>query len=180
MAYTYSITNQSAVYFLTCTVANRVDVFTRKDYSDIVEDSLNFCTQKGLIVYGYIIMSNYVHLLLQAKNNNLSDVLHDFKKFTSQRITDAVATNEKESRKKWMLWLFKQGESEETSKTNYQFWQPNNGAELCFNLPWGKSLLIFTTILFGQALWIRQRNIQEAVLPIITMENRKVKCRLPI
>src|SRR6476659_10893510 len=101
MAYAYSISDQNTVHFLTCTVVNWTDVFTRKEYADIVEDSINFCIQKkGLIVYGYVIMSNHIHLLLQAKNNNLSDVLRDFKKFTSQRITDAIVNNERESRKR--------------------------------------------------------------------------------
>ena len=136
MAYAYSISDQSAVYFLTCTVVNWVDVFTRKDYADIVEDSLNFCIEKkGLIVYGYVIMSNHVHLLIQAKHNNRSDVLRDFKKFTSQRIINAIEANEKESRKRWMLWLFKQAEDKEIKQASYQFWQPDNHAVLCFSLP---------------------------------------------
>ncbi|WP_206106666.1 transposase [Ilyomonas limi] len=104
MAYTYSIPDQGAAHFLTCTVVNWIDVFTRKDYSDIVENSLNFCIyNKGLIVYGYMIISNHIHLLVQTKNNNLSDVLRDFKKFTSQRIIDAIANNASESRKRRML-----------------------------------------------------------------------------
>jgi putative transposase len=45
-------------------------------------------------------MSNHIHLLIQAKNNDLPDVLRDFKKFTLQRITDAIANNEWESRKR--------------------------------------------------------------------------------
>jgi REP element-mobilizing transposase RayT len=136
MAYSYNITDQGAVYFITCTVVNWVDVFTRKDYADIVEDSLNFCIEKkGLIVYGYAIMSNHVHLLIQAKNNNLSDVLRDFKKFTSQRITDAIEKNKKESRKRWMLWLFKQAEDIETKQISYHFWRSDNHAMLCYSLP---------------------------------------------
>jgi REP element-mobilizing transposase RayT len=79
-------------------------------------------------------MSNHIHLLLQSKNNNLSDVLRDFKKFTSQRITDAIANNERESRKRWMLWLFKEAEDKASNKISYQFWQSDNHAELCFSL----------------------------------------------
>jgi REP element-mobilizing transposase RayT len=136
MAYSYNITDQGAVYFITCTVVNWVDVFTRKDYADIVEDSINFCIQKkGLIVYGYVIMSNHIHLLIQARNNNLSDILRDFKKFTSQRITNAIETNEKESRKRWILWLFKQADNKEAKQISYQFWQPDNHAILCYSLP---------------------------------------------
>ena len=144
MAYTCSITDQSAVYFITCTVVNWVDVFTRKAYAEIVENSLNFCIEKkGLMVYGFVIMSNHVHLLIQAKNNNLSDILRDFKKFTSQRIIAAIENNDKESRRGWMLWLFKQSESKEAIKVSYQFWQADNHAVLCFSLPFAWQKLTY-------------------------------------
>lgn len=68
-------------------------MFTRKVYTEIVEDSLNFCVdKKGLLIYGYIFMTNHIPLPLQAKDNNRA-VLRDFKKFTSQRITKAIEEN---------------------------------------------------------------------------------------
>lgn len=95
--------------FVTCTVNKWVNVFTRKIYTDIAVESLNYCSQnKGLIIYGYVIMSNHVHLLLQAKEENSSDVLRDFKKFTSQTIIRTVEEHKNESRRNWMLWLFKE------------------------------------------------------------------------
>ncbi len=82
------------MHFITCTIVQWADVFTRDTYIKIVENSLNFCIHnKGLIVYGYVTMSNHIHLLVQAKDYNLSDVLRDFKKFTSQRITKAIEEN---------------------------------------------------------------------------------------
>jgi putative transposase len=35
-------------------------------------------------------MSNHVHLVLSAKNNDTSDILRDFKKFTSKQIIKAI------------------------------------------------------------------------------------------
>ena len=100
MAYGYSISDQGSVYFITCTAVNWVDVFTRKQYADIIIDSLNYCTdKKGLIVYGYVIMSNHIHLLVQARHENMSDILRDFKKFTSQTILRAIEDSKTESRK---------------------------------------------------------------------------------
>jgi REP element-mobilizing transposase RayT len=100
MGYAYRIGDGGAVYFITCIVNKWVDVFTRKMYTDIVVDSLNYCAEnKGLIIYGYVLMSNHVHLLLQAKEENLSDVLRDFKKFTSQTIIRTVEENKNESRR---------------------------------------------------------------------------------
>ena len=86
-------------------------------------NSLNHCREnKGLIIYGYVIMSNHVHLLIQAKEENLSDILRDFKKFTSQTIIRTLEETKNESRRKWMLWLFK--ETDENKKVSCQFWQP--------------------------------------------------------
>ncbi|WP_242692135.1 REP-associated tyrosine transposase [Aridibaculum aurantiacum] len=134
MGYAYKISDAGAVYFITCTVNKWVDVFTRKDYCDIIIDSLNFCVEnKGLIIYGYVIMSNHLHLLVQAKEEGLSDVLRDFKKFTSGTIVRAIEINMQESRRDWMLWLFKETDAE--GKVAYQFWKPDNNPELCYHLP---------------------------------------------
>jgi hypothetical protein len=45
----YQITDQSAIYFVTHTIVDWVDVFTRQRYRDIVIDSLKYCCEhKGL------------------------------------------------------------------------------------------------------------------------------------
>ena len=63
MAYTYSISDQGAMHFITCTVVQWADVFTRKVYVEMIEDSLNYCIdKKGLVAYGYVVMSNHIHL----------------------------------------------------------------------------------------------------------------------
>jgi putative transposase len=134
MGYAYKISDKGGVYFITCTVVNWVDVFTRKQYADIMTDSLNYCVyNKGLIIYGYVIMSNHLHLLVQAPEN-LSDVLRDFKKFTSQSIIRAIEDNKTESRRNWMLWLFKVAGSDNSNNIKYQFWKPDNQPELCYEL----------------------------------------------
>lgn len=72
-------------------------------------DSLRHCRQeKGLLVHGRCMMSNHVHILASAKENNLSDTLRDFKKFTSKQIIAAIRANTGESRKEWMLTIFQQ------------------------------------------------------------------------
>ncbi len=133
MAYTCSISDQGAMHFVTCTVVQWADVFIRKMYIEIVEDSLNFCIDnKGLMVYGYVIMINHIHLLIGAKGNNLSDVLRDFKKFTSQRITKAIQMNDRASRKRWLLWLLTSEKATDNTPASFRFWQPDNHAENVF------------------------------------------------
>lgn len=78
----YKIRDQQGIYFITFAVVEWIDVFTRKEYADIVIESLRFCIQhKGLRLYAWCIMSNHVHLIVSTEKGNLSDVLRDFKKF---------------------------------------------------------------------------------------------------
>jgi putative transposase len=123
----YKIRNQSAVHFITFAVAEWVDVFTRKEYWDIVLESIKYCQDnKGLLLHCWCIMSNHLHLIISAKNHDLSDILRDFKKFTSKQIIKAIEENQHESRRDWMLRVFReQGEMNSRNK-NYQFWRQNN------------------------------------------------------
>ena len=87
----YIIRDQEKIHFITATVVDWVDVFTRKSYKDVIIESLEFCIQKkGMILYGYVIMSNHIHLIVQSDNGKLSDLLRDFKKFTAPSILEKI------------------------------------------------------------------------------------------
>jgi hypothetical protein len=45
MAFAYTIRDQSAMHFVTFTVHQCVDVFTRKTYIDILLENLKYCQQ---------------------------------------------------------------------------------------------------------------------------------------
>lgn len=107
MSTKYTIKEQNASYYLTMTIVGWIDIFTRKLYRDIIIDSLKYCQhEKGLEIYGFVIMSNHIHLIARAsEGHSLSDVLRDFKKFTSKQMILAIK-NEPESRKEWMLGIF--------------------------------------------------------------------------
>ncbi len=123
----YKITDQSATYFVSFAVVDWVDVFTRKEYRQIVIESLQYCqAQKGLVIYAWCIMSNHVHLIISAKQNNVSDVLGEFKKYTSKQIIKAITDNPLESRKDWMILIFKTAGNTNSRNTDYQFWQQDN------------------------------------------------------
>ena len=50
----YKISDQGATHFVSFAVVGWVDVFIRKEYSDIVIDSLKYCQEKkGLVIYGW-------------------------------------------------------------------------------------------------------------------------------
>ena len=108
MADAYSIKDQFATHYVTFTVHQWVDVFTRKAYVDILLDSLRHCQQhKGLKIYAWVVMSNHCHLILRTEGFKLSDVIRDFKKHTAKKIMEAIEQNERESRKGWLTWLLR-------------------------------------------------------------------------
>ncbi len=123
MAFVYRIYDQQGTYFVTFTVNQWVDVFTRKEYVDILLQSLIYCQKhKGLEVFSWVIMSNHMHLIISTNKDNLSDIIRDYKKYTASKITDAIRDHDKESRKSWLLWLLKKGE-------DITFWQEGYHAE---------------------------------------------------
>ncbi|MCI0500248.1 MAG: transposase [Epsilonproteobacteria bacterium] len=129
MSKVYTISDQDKPYFITATVVDWIDVFTRKIYRDILIESLKYNIEnKGLIVYAYVIMSNHFHCIIQAKNSNLSEILRDFKKHTSKAILNAIH-QEPESRREWMLERFNKAKESHHRNTNFQFWQYGNHAE---------------------------------------------------
>ena len=51
-------------------------------------------------------MSNHIHMICKADElSKLSDIIRDFKKFTSKKILETVQ-NELESRRDWMLVIY--------------------------------------------------------------------------
>lgn len=108
MAQAYRIHDQQGLYFVTFTVHQWVDVFTRRVYVDLLLENLRYCQQyKGLKIYAWVVMSNHCHLILRTEDFRLSDVIRDFKKHTAKKIFKAIENNEHESRKRWLLWLLK-------------------------------------------------------------------------
>ena len=129
MSQGYQIYDPAATYFLTLQVVDWVDVFTRRSYRDVVVESLAFCRQqKGLEVFAYVVMSNHLHLLVRARDGNLSDVLRDFKKFTARRILEEIKHSGAESRRDWMLKRFEFAAQRHVRNATLQFWTHENHA----------------------------------------------------
>ncbi|MFC1730697.1 transposase [candidate division KSB1 bacterium] len=124
----YQIKDQSAAYYLTTQVVNWIDIFSRKEYKDILIESLKFCQkEKYFEIYGYVIMSNHMHLIVRSGINDLSGTLRDFKKFTSKKIVEAI-DKPQESRRKWILKILEFEAQKRKKVSNYQLWTHENHA----------------------------------------------------
>lgn len=122
--------SEGYIYFLTLTVVDWVDVFTRPAYKHILVDSLKYCQkEKGLELYAWCLMTNHLHLLASAKETfHLSDILRDFKKFTNKKIIDAI-DDDSESRRRWMLYRFEFAGKINPKIKDFKFWQDGNEAK---------------------------------------------------
>jgi len=126
----YQIKEQDRAYFVTLQVVKWVDVFSRQRYRDIIVENLAYCQKnKGLELFAWVIMSNHLHLLLRSANGELSDLLRDFKSYTSKIILAEIETST-ESRKEWMLRIFKDAAFTHKRNSEYQFWTHENHAEV--------------------------------------------------
>jgi REP element-mobilizing transposase RayT len=102
-----------------------VDLLARKHCKDLIIESLKYCIEKkGLIVYAYVIMSNHLHLIASAKEESigLSGIIRDFKKFTSKEMITWMLATKKESRRHWMLDIFKASGLNTYRNENFQIW----------------------------------------------------------
>jgi putative transposase len=78
-------------FFCTDTIVGWQYVFTSPSFFEAVVSWLKYCQKnKGLRVHAYVIMPNHVHSVLSARNQNLSDILRDYKRFTSGRISELL------------------------------------------------------------------------------------------
>ena len=75
-------------FFVTTTCNNWKHLFINDKYYDLICSSLKFvCEKYKADLLGYIIMPNHIHLIIYFKNETkLSDLMRDFKKFTSVQI----------------------------------------------------------------------------------------------
>jgi REP element-mobilizing transposase RayT len=129
----YQIKNQSALHYLTLQIVQWADVFSRKTYRDIVIDSFKYCQKnKGLEITAYVIMSNHIHLLAKSATDDLSGTIRDFKRHTSKHIIEAIQNNS-ESRREWLLLIFKHAAKKHSRNETYQVWTHENHAEEIFS-----------------------------------------------
>lgn len=78
----------NGIYFLTTTVIEWVDVFSRQVYRDIIIESLKYCQKdKGLILYSWCLMSNHLHWIASAEEGfNLSDIIRILKNIQVKKL----------------------------------------------------------------------------------------------
>lgn len=127
MSRKYKFHNKEGLYFVSFAVVNWIDVFIRPTYGEILLESFTYCRNNlGMEVFCWCIMPSHVHLIFRTNEKSPQMVLGRFKEHTSKQLVKAIKENTKESRREWMLWMFKRAGAKSSNVKEYQFWQHDN------------------------------------------------------
>jgi len=114
----YKVLEQGVPHFITSTVVEWIPVFTSSIYCDVVIQSLKFCReQKGLKLYGFVIMDSHIHLVAFAEN--LSQVMKEFKSYTATRLIKSLENNGNKRVLNDMAFF----KGRDKTSSQHQFWQ---------------------------------------------------------
>jgi putative transposase len=109
-------------------VVNWIDIFIRDQYKEILVSSIKYCqANKHLQVHAYCIMTSHVHLIVSVSDGELSDVIRDFKSYTSREVRKSLEDKTNiESRREWLIWMFERAGKNNIRNHDFQFWQQHN------------------------------------------------------
>ncbi|PWU05210.1 MAG: transposase [Bacteroidetes bacterium] len=127
MSRKYKFHDQEQLYFDTCTLVKWLDLFIRNEYKEILIDSWQYCiNKKGLDLYGWCIMTSHTHMIIGTHGEPMQNIMRDFKKFTSNKLIQAIIENPQESRKEWLLNIMKDAGESNSNNKKYQLWQQDS------------------------------------------------------
>jgi REP element-mobilizing transposase RayT len=134
MSTKYKATEKDVAYFVTITTVGWLDVFTRLRQKYVIINALEYCQKhKGLEIYAYCIMSSHIHILCKVEGDDLlSNVIKDFKTFTSKKIIETIVEYP-ESRREWLLDYFRKSCEHLKRNQTYKVWQNGYHAEKTYS-----------------------------------------------
>jgi REP element-mobilizing transposase RayT len=126
--------DKTSIYFSTSTITEWQCVFKEQKYFQIVIDSLRYCMEhKGLYLFGYVIMLNHLHLITgNAPDTNLSNIMRDFKHFTSSQI----AAELQKDNERLFLYIFEKAAKKQSKRMRYKVWQDSFHPEAIYSEKW--------------------------------------------
>ena len=96
MGLRFKIEGASILWYVTTTVVDFAPVFTKEKYIYILINNLNYYrSQHNFRLIGYVIMPEHIHLILWLLGkSSISDVMRDFKKYSSVQIKEELYAEE--------------------------------------------------------------------------------------
>jgi putative transposase len=111
-------------YFLTFNTVDKIDVFVKPSYKLAITDALNyFVTARGLVVYGWTLMSSHLHLIITTGEGAApAHFERDFKKYTTPAILKSIEM-EMDLRRNWMFQRFEDYSKSLRRIEKFHLWQ---------------------------------------------------------
>ena len=105
-------------HFFTATNLEWKKLFSRDKYKNIIIESMRFLVKnKRVIIYGFVIMENHIHIIWQLQaGKKREDVQRDFLKYTAQQIKKDMRNNHPEDLINYKV---------NAKDRKYQFWERN-------------------------------------------------------
>lgn len=113
---------QNQIYFLTFRVLEWINIFTEPVYSSIIINCLKYSQKhKGLLIHGYVIMTNYIHLIISSKKCNLISIVKEFKSYSTSEIKNLLYSDNR----RYILRLIKNSFYKRKNQA-FQLWNSSN------------------------------------------------------
>lgn len=96
MGLRFKIEGSGFVWYVTTTVVDFTQVFVREKHVQVLIDNLNYYRNRhNFKLIAYVIMPEHLHLILWLLGkSSISDVMRDFKKYSSVQIKEELQTEE--------------------------------------------------------------------------------------
>ena len=128
MSTKYRFSDSEIPHFVTLTLVEWIDLFSRERYKEIIVENLNYCIEnKGLQVYAYVIMPNHIHLIIKSDGDcELAKIIRDFKRYTAKVLYEKLRSDDAESRKNWLLRVIEEEGRKSSSNERIKVWRHEN------------------------------------------------------
>ena len=130
----YKIVQGDEPYFVTFTITGWIKVLADDSFKMILIESIRYCQMhKGLQVYGYCIMPNHVHMIIQAiGDDSVSGILCDLKTFTAKAIVKKLEDEKPNGYEEVLSKFAEAGDALKRIK-KFKVWQDGNRAKLLYS-----------------------------------------------
>ncbi len=137
----FYIKTEGYPYFVTCTIVEWLPLFREQAYAQIILESLEYLRQKkNTQVNAFVIMPAHFHAVLWPQaEKRISDVLRDFKRFTSKSISRLGL--ERSHAHYIAKFITARQENRAQDVSSYQVWQEGSHPEILYTPGFAKQKL---------------------------------------
>jgi putative transposase len=114
----YHIFDKEAIYFVTSTIVDWIEIFNNDNYFNLLIDSFEFRKKnENMRLFAYVIMKDHFHAIISS--NDLRKTITYIKSYTAKKILELLEIENNFTQ----LNKLKNAKLEYKNRSNYQVWQ---------------------------------------------------------